>query len=153
MISQPVALISGSRAQIATKVQSPREPMDGASTQCNALYNAAVQRAATSISPCTAALESRGLQHCKPAPSPALMDYCVPGIKAGARRGSSKTSVLEGKSNAGQEMNVLLRRVVEGRLDMLMNSRHCAHLRPTSVFIREPGMQFRPSLLSPNLPI
>ena len=35
VIRQPVALISRSRAQIATRVQSPPEAMDGVTTQCN----------------------------------------------------------------------------------------------------------------------
>ena len=97
VISQPVALIWRSRAQFATRVQSPPLWM-----HCNALLDALQCKDSTKYPTSIVAIAiftcCRMNRYCKlasPPPLAALMDYCVLGTYAGAQKGSWKTSVLK----------------------------------------------------------
>ena len=97
VISQPVALISGSRAQIATRLKLWMESQRSAS-----LKSAKSPPPVLHLAIHAAILCSPGWSDIANLPpthqSPALMDYCVLGsIQAGAQQGGLKTSVLKSK--------------------------------------------------------
>ena len=111
VIRQPVALISGSRAQIATRVQKLWMESQRNAIEVALQYICSSEQAMQSTHHhhyfiLQYILPFCVLRYCKT--SPVLMDYCVLSLKAGAQQGSLKTSVLNSKpvmrSNKHQEI-------------------------------------------------